>query len=186
MRPQWPPNDCVPADFCRTEDVPSPHADDKLERMDNKTRFRVGEHAYFGCTEPDAVLETDADLNVFELECLAGGNWATTFQKCIVEPVCDSIPTPDQSSGLRLKNQGVQKVKHGDLVTFECINRDNFEEILNPESPEIHRICKDPVSNGIGTLVPPNPWPKCEQLPCRCLGKEGGLTQDEGRNNLSV
>ena len=35
----------------------------------------------------------------------------------------------------------MQKVKHGDLVTFECINRDNFEEMI-PEGPEIHRICK--------------------------------------------
>ena len=77
----------------------------------------------------------------------------------------------------------MQKVKKGDLVTFECINRDNFEEMI-PEGPEIHRICKDPVDgNGKGTLQEPSPWPTCEQLPCKCLGKEGGLTQQEGRGN---
>ena len=83
-------------------------------------------------------------------------------------------------SGLRLKNKAVQKVKHGDLVTFECINRDNFEEMI-PKGPEIHRICKNPV-DGKGTLEKPDPWPTCEQLPCKCLGKAGGLTQQEGRN----
>ena len=95
------------------------------------------------------------------------------------------------SSGLRLKDKSVQSVKLGDLVTFECINRDNFEEILNPESPEIHRMCKDPVSSAAGggvdkgTLDTPSTWPTCEQLPCKCLGKEGGLSQQEGRRGES-
>ena len=98
-----------------------------------------------------------------------------------------SLQVAAPSSGLRLKDKSVQKVKLGDLVTFECINRDNFEEILNPESPEIHRMCKDPVSNvgGVdkGTLDTPSTWPTCEQLPCKCLGKEGGLSQQEGRDD---
>ena len=94
MRPVW-PIDCDPAEFCRTEDIPVPPADNKLVRMDNKTRFRVDEFAYFGCTEPEAVLENDADLNVFELVCKTGGVWDTSFDKCIVEPVCDDIPDPE-------------------------------------------------------------------------------------------
>ena len=91
-------------------------------------------------------------------------------------------------NGLRLKEKSVQKVKLGDLVTFECINRDNFEEMI-PEGPEIHRMCNNPVSTagGVdkGKLDTPS-WPTCEQLPCKCLGKEGGLTQQEGRRMQSV
>ena len=43
---------------------------------------------------------------------------------------------------------------------------------------------QDPVdADGKGTLDKPDPWPTCEQLPCKCLGKEGGLTQQEERNH---
>ena len=73
----------------------------------------------------------------------------------------------------------METVKHGDLVTFECINRDNFEEMV-PGGPEMQRICKDPV-NGKGTVAAPSPWPKCTQLDCKCLGKAGGLTQQQAR-----
>ena len=104
MRPVW-PIDCDPAEFCRTEDIPVPPADNKLVRMDNKTRFRVDEFAYFGCTEPEAVLENDADLNVFELVCKTGGVWDTSFDKCIVEPVCDDIPDPEVK--LQLNNSSI-------------------------------------------------------------------------------
>ena len=34
-----------------------------------------------------------------------------------------------------------------------------------------------------GTLDTPATWPTCEQLPCKCLGKEGGLSQQEGRED---
>ena len=99
MRPVW-PVECVQAEFCKESDLPTLDPNDKLYRMDNKTRFRVNEFAYFGCTEPEAVLENKqtnkrTDRSVFELKCGAGGAWETTFDKCVVEPVCDSIPDPE-------------------------------------------------------------------------------------------
>ena len=106
MRPVW-PVECVQAEFCKASDLPTPAPDDKLYRMDNKTRFRVGEFAYFGCTEPEAVLQNAADLNVFELKCEAGGNWQTTFDKCIVEPVCDGIPDPEVRMTERRKHREI-------------------------------------------------------------------------------
>lgn len=94
VRPDW-GIDCDPAEFCEGEDVPTPPVDNKLVRLDNKTRFRVDEAAYFGCTEPEAVLKNEADVNIFELKCLTGGVWDTNFDECYVEPVCDNIPDPE-------------------------------------------------------------------------------------------
>ena len=120
VRPEW-PVDCDPAEFCKTEDIPAPPVDNNLVRMDNKTRFRVGEHAYFGCTEPEAVLENDADLNIFELECKTGGVWDTTFDKCVVEPVCDDIPDPE------VKRQGRHLTN---LCTFQFRQKGLYFTIL--------------------------------------------------------
>ena len=65
--------------------------------------------------------------------------WNLTWDKCVVEPTCDDLPDPEQEapdSGLRLKDKGVAKVKVGDSVTFECINRGLYQvSEINLASP---------------------------------------------------
>ena len=35
-----------------------------------RAKFRIGEAAYYGCTQDGGVLERSADINIFELRCL--------------------------------------------------------------------------------------------------------------------
>ena len=41
-----------------------------LVKLDSRTRFRVGEAAYYGCSQEGAVFEAAADINILELQCL--------------------------------------------------------------------------------------------------------------------
>ena len=94
MRPDW-PLACEPREFCTNDSSLTPPADSGLVRLDSKGKFRVDEAAYFGCTDPEAVLEKTADVNIFELKCTADDTWATDWDKCYVEPVCENLPDPE-------------------------------------------------------------------------------------------
>ena len=52
------------------------------------------------------------------------------------------------------------------------------QEVPN-EGPEIRLMCKGPVVSGKATLERRPQWPTCAQLPCKCMGKAGGLNQSQ-------
>lgn len=60
-------------DVCTT--VPDPPPATGLERKDSSTQFRVGDKAYFSCTDPEQIVEGTTGMNIFELPCQAGGTF---------------------------------------------------------------------------------------------------------------
>ena len=112
-RPRAWPKQCNNAEFCNNP--PDPPASTSLIKLDSRSRFRVGEAAYYGCKQEGAVLETSADINIFELQCFGHQSWNLTWDRCVVEPTCDNLPDPEKdapSSGLRRKDKTAHQV-HG-------------------------------------------------------------------------
>lgn len=119
IRPDWPLS-CEDQLVC--EEVPDPPAGAAIPllRADDRAKFRVGEHAYFACSNPEAVLDDDSGMNVFELECGASGDFPTDqWPTCVLEPTCNSLPTPPASSGIIKATEG-DKVKVGEEVVYTC------------------------------------------------------------------
>ena len=73
--------DCIPIQFCTNP--PDPPADTSLVKLDGRTRFRVGEAAYYGCSQEGAVLEAAADINILELQCLGHQGTNSMWNKCV-------------------------------------------------------------------------------------------------------
>ncbi len=176
-----------------------------------RTKFRVGEYAYFKCSNPVAVIGASG-MNVLELECGAGGNWPTNaWGTCVLEPTCNNLPVPSSGSGLRKALHLGDTVKLGEMVVYECERRAEFWEMPQPQvrlyiifttvmsrwyqmnfdiyvrkGAELKSLGGNPVSNNVGTVASIGSWPTCAQLPCVCLGQSQGLTVEESKNVLET
>ena len=90
-------------------------------------------------------------MNIFELKCLGHQvgkhlgismpstnsslilyqDWDTNWDKCYVEPTCSDLPNPEvdaPNTGLRKKDEKATKIKVGEVMVFECINRTHHHE----------------------------------------------------------
>ena len=94
-----------------------------------RTKFRVGESAYFACKDPKAVLNDGSGLRVFTLPCPANVSYNPNqvWPTCILEPVCDSFPSPPASTGLELATK-TSSVLLGNFIDYHCTRRAEFHE----------------------------------------------------------
>ncbi len=131
VRPSW-PNSCVPRQVCRGADLPNPpSAAIPLVRLDNKAEVRADEFAYFGCQDPEAVLNDNSGMNVYQLPCIETQSdpvWDPNWPECYLEPTCTNLAEPAPTSGMQRATEG-DKVKLGDYVVYECTRRDEFFEV---------------------------------------------------------
>lgn len=131
IRPIW-PLACEEERVCLSTNLPSPPADAaiRLLRADTRAKFRVGEKAYFYCADEQAVLDDDSGSNVYELACEEGSPvpaFNPAWPTCVLEPVCSDLPQPPASAEMRVAG-GVDSVKVGAEVVYECVRRDEFFE----------------------------------------------------------
>jgi len=169
VKPPW-PLECDAEVVCENVPAaPTEGVDIPLERLDDRQKFRVGEKAYFGCSNAEAVLNDNSGMSVFELECKAGGVWADDWGTCYLEPTCTGLPTPPDTSDMVKATKG-DSVKLGERAVYECKGRSEFFE--TDTGPEIYALCDGPVNQATqkGVIGSIGSWPSCTQLDCVCLG----------------
>lgn len=74
----------------------------------------------------------------------------TIWPQCVIEPICDQLPTPSEESMLE-KTTVEDSVKLGEYVEYGCIRRSEFFE--TPVVSTIHAICKHQLTTLINHFV---------------------------------
>ena len=120
---------------------PPPPAYSGLEYVfTGKIKFRPGEKAYYVCTNPEAIIQSNNGTNMFEVTCPDPINGQYNFDSdlasgigwpnCTVEPVCDILPDPPANTKLIKATKG-DKVRLGENVVYECKDKAKYWETPN-------------------------------------------------------
>ena len=137
------------------------------QEIDNKGSVNGGESVFYKCKDPDAMLNDNSGLAVFEAHCnTTGGDkpWMldpSNWPKCTYQPLCKDIPEPDSlsaESGLMRDSADTRtSLLSGEFVIYNCT--DEYKPVTETGS-----FFSLECSNGAFIAPAEGQWPVCREL----------------------